>query len=264
LVHEYVAHPEKYPAKAPFLLLLTDSPRILAWRPDVKALAHVNNEYDLTGLMSSPKLIKAWKQSPGYLKDLDVIAKIYRANLRYMDQLVAPYLDLFGDEDLKKNTIVIVIGDHGEMHMDHDDLTHSNSVYEKNVRVPMAIRFPGAKFHRVVSDQIHFAAVAHLIEGLTAERLDQDTLPEFLKQNPSDVAIMRDCSNTVRGLRYKNDYKYFVQISDGSRHLFDLKRDPAETKNIAAQNPELTDKMELLYWRNFEQLNDIDSLNCTP
>lgn len=268
IVHEYLSHPENYPEKAPFLLLLTGSPGVLAGRPAVQKIAKPSPQGGLPGkvlgLISSPELIAPWQRSAGYLRDLDIIAKIYRANLRYMDRLIAPYLELFGDENLRKNTIVILVGDHGVLHMDHNELTHANSIYEKNVRVPMAIRFPGAKSHIVVPDQLHFQTAGNMIGGLAAGWLGQDNLLEFLKQNPSDVAIMRDCSNTVRGLRYKNEYKYFVQIRDGSRHLFDLKRDPGETKNIAAENPALSEKMELLYWQNFEQLNDIDPYNCTP
>jgi membrane-anchored protein YejM (alkaline phosphatase superfamily) len=48
-----------------------------------------------------------------------------------------------GQLGLEANTIVAVVGDHGESLGEHGESTHAVFVYESTLRVPMILRWPG-------------------------------------------------------------------------------------------------------------------------
>jgi hypothetical protein len=267
-IAEYLAHPENYSEKLPFLMLLADDPRIAINHPEVQRLHWKKDQaslIQLTGLLTNPRFIKAWKESAGYKDDMRLLEAVYNANAKYLDKVLAPALNLWGNKELQDNTVVVMIGDHGEMHMERDQLTHGNSLYDESLHVPMALRFPlhwgGAK---IVAAQMHFATVAKLLGGIVSGEISEDNLPSAVAKLDGDTVLLRDCLNTLRGLRLKNKYKYFVKIASGERFLYDLEKDPQELDNIALRQNDLTDSLEALYWEKYPEFSDISPYQCAP
>jgi len=262
---EYLNHPGRYPQKLPFLLFLANNPEHVLEHPrfsqagDRKDPASIRR---LAGLMTNPTLLAEWKSSEGYESDLLILEKIYKANVNYLDQTIAPLLDLYGDKKLQKNTIVIFMGDHGETHMERDELTHGMSLWDTSLRLPLAIRFPGGGRPQIIKEQMDSVTVAKSIRELLLGRNSPREFRKVLNELLPEVTIARDCMNTLRGLRFKNKYKYFVRIADGERFLFDLENDPQESTNLALERPEEAARMEVLYWQNLNTLANIDPNNC--
>ncbi|MGE0527915.1 MAG: sulfatase-like hydrolase/transferase, partial [Bdellovibrionales bacterium] len=252
LVREYTTQPERYPEKLPLLMMLTQNPNIALTHPKVKKWIPRPSPADrvkVSGLVTNAELLKDWESSPSFKQDLELFKKVYRGNARYLDRLLGPMLNLYGNKNLQRNTIVVFVGDHGEAHMDHGLLTHGQSVYDQELRVPMAIRIPGRVGERiVVNESIHHGVVARLLGRILRRTAHLDDLKKDLKELHDDYVIARDCANTVRGLRYQNKYKYFVRVADGERFLFDLEKDPEERRNLAAARPDLIEEFEARYW----------------
>lgn len=268
LVVRYLENPERYYKKLPFLLMLANNPAHALFHPEVKRRGWGKDPQSilkLAGLITSPEFLDDWKKSPQFDKDQIILEKIYRANARYLDSVLAPVLDLWGDKELQKNTVVIFAGDHGELHMQHDELTHGNSLWEEAVRVPLAVRFPEEKEKpQKIEAQMHFGGLTEVLRGFLRGRNAKSDFGKLIEENHDDVMIGRDCLNTLRGLRFENRYKYFVRIRDGSRFLYDLQTDPNEQQNLAEQKPELTVRMETLYWENYPRFVDWDPYRCAP
>lgn len=265
-VTEYLAHPEKYFRKLPLLLMLTSDAKYAAAHPDVRRglkQADAKTLRALTGLVSNPRFLREWEASEGYEQDLLILKKAYAGNARHLDRILEPMFNLYGDRELQRSTVVVFTGDHGEMHMERGELTHANSGFDEGLMIPAAIRFPKDWLPQIREKaQFHIHRIADLVEGVMNGEVDRANLSGQLESLREDVFVFRDCRNTLRGLRYQNKYKYFVEASSGARHLFDLERDPGELANIAGAQPEVADRMEALYWENLGRFSWIPPYRC--
>jgi arylsulfatase A-like enzyme len=265
-VEDMRADPGKYADKVPLLILLFDDPKMISANPRIQGFIkqkHVSSSEDLLGLVNDPGLIADWKRSPGYENDLQILNKVYAANQHYADQITAPLLNLFGDEELKKNTLVVYIGDHGELHMEHDLLTHGTAIYDDSLRVPLAIRFPGRGPARVIAGQTDFFTVARLLQDVVEGKVTADGMEGYLRENTPPKMFARDCSMRWRGVRDAR-YKYMVRIADDQRFLYDLTADPAETRNVIAKYPDVAEQFESWYWEHENESDGVDIEGCVP
>lgn len=267
LVVEYLSHPEKYYQKLSFLLFLANNPYHVLAHPKYKDRKQDQDPASLRkllGLMTNHEHLEEWKASPGYDRDLQILKKIYSANMNYLDQLLEPLLNLWGDEKLRANTVVVFAADHGESHMERGELTHGMSLWDSMLRVPLAVRFPDGARRKVVKEQIDHVTVSHLLYDVISGARSAMAFEKALEKRLPEVIIARTCVNDIRGLRYKNKYKYFVRLRDGERFLFDLEKDPQELKNMAPDFPEEVARMETLYWQNLGSITNVASNTCPP
>jgi arylsulfatase A-like enzyme/Tfp pilus assembly protein PilF len=172
----------------------------------------------------------------------------YDGEIAFDDTLVGSVLDKLGDLGLRETTLVVVVGDHGESLGDHGENTHSMFVYESAIRVPLVIWGRGVvRPGTVVREPVRLTDVAPTIlelvgekplvtrsgrslvpalEGrpLPAEPLYAETLTPQLTMN---WAMLR----SIRDDRWK-----FVDAP--RREMYDLRRDPGERANLAADQPQ--------------------------
>jgi N-acetylglucosamine-6-sulfatase len=141
------------------------------------------------------------------------------------------------------NTVVVLTGDHGYFYGEHSLSAERRLAYEETIRIPLLVRYPplvkaGAKpEHMVLSIDIAPAMLA--VAGLRAPSGMQGhslftpkRRDEFLIEYYSDTVFPR-----IRKMGYKavrtRDWKY-IHYTDltGADELYDLARDPFETKNL--------------------------------
>jgi choline-sulfatase len=67
----------------------------------------------------------------------------YDGEIAFDDSVIGSVLSQLGQLGLESNTIVAVVGDHGESLGEHGESTHAVFVYESTLRVPMILRWPG-------------------------------------------------------------------------------------------------------------------------
>lgn len=266
LLSEYLAHPERYYHKLSLLLFLANDPRHILLHPKFKNQKKWAGDpialRKALGLMTNPDLLAEWKASEGYDRDLRILEKIYRANVHYFDEVLGQVLNLWGDKELQKNTIVAFVADHGEAHMERDELTHGMSLWDLLLHVPVAIKFPDFGPHEIVKEQIDHLALSYLFGDIVEGARTAPMFKAALQKRLPEVIIARNCNNDLRGLRYKNKYKYFVRLRDGERFLFDLENDPAELRNLASELPDEVARMETLYWQNLDAIAVVPTNAC--
>ena len=156
---------------------------------------------------------------------------------------------------LLDNTIVVYTADHGEMMAEHRSWTKGLTGYEATIRVPMIIRD-----NKVSTGGLAIEKLACSID-LMPTLLDLAGLEipgniQGKSLRPSDIErddwreyafseIGRSSENTVLTVR-ATDQKYVHYRKDGQRvyeQLFDLKEDPWEIQNLAA-DPGYEDRLE--------------------
>ncbi|MFH1468670.1 MAG: sulfatase [Pseudomonadota bacterium] len=83
--------------------------------------------------------------------DLDFLLHTYDAAARHADFFVGLLLDSLDEQGLADDTVVVVLGDHGEDLLEHGHFNHRLSLHDPNVHVPLLLRIPGELPERIDS-----------------------------------------------------------------------------------------------------------------
>jgi arylsulfatase A-like enzyme len=144
------------------------------------------------------------------------------------------------------NTVVVVVGDHGEAFGTHNQYTHGMHIYEENLRVPCFIINPqllNRQRDQRIAGMIDIApSITHLLGLKQPDQWQGNTL--FSRPARDRVFFIGPYSDFQFGSRYKN-WKFIYNAANKTYQLFDLSKDPGELKNVAEQNPDVV-KQEYL------------------
>jgi arylsulfatase A-like enzyme len=173
------------------------------------------------------------------------VEALYDAEVAFVDRAVGEAVDLL---DPDREAVVLVAADHGEAFGEHGRFGHDGSVDEELIRVPLIVRLPGARFAgRVVDlpvglvdvgptllDQVRLAAPA----GFQGRSL----VPLFVADGTLEavplLASLERGDPVVHGV-VDGDWKYVrYSGSKAGESLFDLRADPEERHDLAADAPD--------------------------
>src|SRR5262245_51040961 len=175
----------------------------------------------------------------------------YDAEVATADTEVGRLLAWLSESGSRDNTIVVVVGDHGESLGEHQEQQHGFFVYGATARIPLIVAGPGISA-RVSSDQVRIVDVMPTI----LERL-QIAWPAAV-QGTSLMPASRGEPLELLALseswypRYHYGWSELTSVRDGRytfiaaprRELYDTQTDPDETHDIAAENPRLADALD--------------------
>ena len=163
----------------------------------------------------------------------------YDGEIAYMDECFSRLC-----KALPRNTLVVVVADHGEALGEHDLATHGLFVYDDCLRVPLMMSGPGVPRGRVVEENVRladvFPTVCELV-GLKPSQiypLDGKSLVALMRgeQEPE----LRECyGETGYGL-YQHGWSELRTIRQGPwkyieaprPELYNIKEDPFELNNL--------------------------------
>jgi arylsulfatase A-like enzyme len=199
----------------------------------------------------SGKDLKKWKYQR-YMRD-------YLACIASVDDNVGRLLDYLDKKGLAANTIVVYTSDQGFFLGDHD-WYDKRFMYEESLRMPFLVRWPAAIKAGTTHDgmvlNVDFAPTLLDAAGLKvpADMQGRSFLPLLKGETPKDWRTsmyyryyhypMHHRVQPHYGVRTER-YKliYFNKIDQWE--LFDLRKDPHELKNVAA-DPEYADTLKAL------------------
>jgi arylsulfatase A-like enzyme len=181
----------------------------------------------------------------------------YDGAIAALDHELARVLDELQRRNVLDNTLVIVASDHGELFGEHRLYGHGNSLFFRELHVPLLISMPasvpaGVRVLSPVSLRDLPATIADLA-GLANPPFPGASLARFWRTDSSHreaVAAVVPFSPrqpdwypiTAGDMRSVVDWPWhFIVKGDGSEQLFDVARDPAETNDVLA----LTDSATL-------------------
>ena len=164
----------------------------------------------------------------------------YRNALHYGDESLAALLAGLRARHLDSRTLVLVYGDHGEAFGQHPgNIGHTMFIDDENVKVPLLIAIPGASTagERVpsVASLLDTAPTILDLIGLAPRREYQGT--SLLQPGPRMALFFTDYALGWLGLR-DGCWKYQLQVDSGRSALYDVCRDPDETRSVAAMSPD--------------------------
>ena len=174
---------------------------------------------------------------------------LYDGELAYVDSLIGALWNHLRAAGLAQSTLLAITADHGEGLGEHGESNHGFFIYHSTTHVPLIIRFPD---HRTAGKRI--AAVVRLI----------DIAPTLLAASglkplqPADGVSLMDAidrngrldlsaySETIYPFRHFHctplmawttpEYSF---IQAPLEELYSNQTDPAETRNMAKQHPEI-------------------------
>lgn len=167
---------------------------------------------------------------------------VYDRKLALADQRFGAFVDELRARDLLDRSIVAVVSDHGDEFMEHGHIDHGHTLYEEQLHVVMMIRYPHGEGRRAVHAPARtldlFPTIFDALglrgpEGVDGESLRVDppaTRPVFAE---SDYRLFVHHRMVRVG-----DHKLVVDLGDNQVSLFDLARDPGETHDLAAREPD--------------------------
>ena len=184
---------------------------------------------------------------------------LYDAEVANLDEEIGALLDGMREDGLLDGTIVVIAGDHGEGLGDHGWVEHGTMVWRELLHVPMLVRHPdgagaGTRVADLVRLQDLFPTILVLCgvavpEGISARTLTGDlsgrvaTATEFPLGSWCEAAGAIAPGPAVAALR-----RHRRSASDGEFHLiaddrapprlYDLRADPGETTDLAAERPD--------------------------
>ncbi len=188
----------------------------------------------------------------------------YYASVSYMDAQLGKVLDALDETGLAENTIVVLWGDHGFHLGDLGSWTkHSN--YEQANHIPIIIRAPGRSqagaAARQIAETVDLYPTIASLAGLPAPAGPQPidgvdlspvlTDPEKVLRPYGYHAYYRNSVDRVGRAFRTQRYRLVEWVTrDGSEdpvyELYDYEADPLETRNHAAENPDVIARIQAL------------------
>jgi hypothetical protein len=171
----------------------------------------------------------------------------YNSELSYVDaQLQLLFADLYAS-GAQKNTIVVLMGDHGEAFGEHGHRFHATSLYEEQVRVPLIIHVPGLAAMQVpepVSIMDIFPTLLDLLDIPDNKTREGNSLVPTLMgaaRPPgyacAELFASQHTSQGAKRMIVAEGFKLIVDEDLGTTELYDLRQDPAELTNLSSKDP---------------------------
>lgn len=192
---------------------------------------------------------------------LKELMRIYRGQVKLVDDEIGRILSTLDDEGLTKNTIVIFIADHGDMMGGHGMFWKSSfNLYDEIVRVPCIIRYPEKVQPDICDAPMSGVDIMPTLLSLCGQKVPSfahgydfapfltgneslDNAPEYtfcerLHENPNHIRMPyneKAGAYMIRGkklkyIRYMNEKNEVL-----SDYLYNLEKDPHETENLAGR-----------------------------
>lgn len=187
--------------------------------------------------------------SPGTGTPDDVIRNRLRI-LTGADEALGGILQALEDTGQRENTVVLLTSDHGYFYGEHGLNEERRLAYEESIRVPLAVRWPGAVPDGSKSDALalsvdiaptllelagaapirrcHGRSLVPLLEGAAPSDWRREVLIEYF----SDSVWPRMVGMGYKAIRTSR-WKY-IRYNDleGMDELYDLEADPYEIRNL--------------------------------
>jgi arylsulfatase A-like enzyme len=215
--------------------------------------------------------------------DFDHMVALYDGEISYMDSWIGKVFEALEASGRWKDTIVLVVGDHGEGFGEHGLLwEHNQAVFREVTRVPLLLKLQGdtAAGHRVreVVRTVDVAPTLLAAAGLPAlDQVQGRSLLPLLKEGPGvrtrpallealrgTQAIEREGSWVgLRDERWKIILMFDQKDTEQMSWLFDIQQDPTETVDVSASLPQVTETLRRKAVKQYRALEEGNAVSST-
>lgn len=179
--------------------------------------------------------------------------RAYDGAISWVDEQLGRLLDFLREEGVLEDTMVVVTADHGHNFGEHGIFSDNSGLFDTSLHVPLIVHDPTSEAERISGLVQHTDLVPTILDRVGIERPDDlrgNVLPET-----REYVFAETIEHRMRMIRMEDwklvlpeDLEYLRGQSwydgDGERELYDLRNDPRETTNVAAEHPDVADRLE--------------------
>lgn len=168
----------------------------------------------------------------------------YDGEIAYADHVVGELLDHLKEQGLYDKAMIVILADHGEGLNEHREEEHGIFLYREAVQVPLFVKLPGsAHAGASVAAPVGLVDVFPTILEQTATPLPaghKDAVSLLATLNAPPANPKRNIYSETYYPRMHFGWSDLHSLTNGEHHLirapipelYDLQRDPGETKNV--------------------------------
>ena len=172
------------------------------------------------------------------------LAAHYDGALAYIDEQVGRLLDELRRRNLYDDTLVIVVGDHGELLGEHGMIGHMGRVlYDGLVHVPLLIKYPRGGPTGVVSRPVQVVDLMPTVLDAVGLPVPAEVQGQVLPDVTHEIVVEEFINRRLAehyGKRYDREQRALyrdgyelISTSQGDVELYKLDTDPREEHNLA-------------------------------
>ena len=181
--------------------------------------------------------------------------RLYDGEIAYVDQLMGEFRSYMEEKGLWERTLIIFTADHGESLGEHKESAHGFFIYDSDIRVPLIVRFPGAKLAgRTIHNQVRsidiMPTVLNAVEGNIPESVQGESFLQLLLGQEEESERLAYSETYWPRYHYgwselkllrKGQYKF---IDAPRPELYDIYENPGETEDMINQRASLGIEMK--------------------
>jgi arylsulfatase A-like enzyme len=182
----------------------------------------------------------------------DRMASLYASNVEYLDRFIGNLIEALKQANRYDDTVIALVSDHGEEFYEHKGWWHGTTLYDEESRIPFVVKLSkNQKAGTRVKSWAQLLDVAPTLAGAAKIEAPQEWQGrDLFSDAPAPEALYQEEDhegNVLHSIR-TDKWKLIVANEDNPRRLapielFDMQSDPKETKNVAANHPDVVSKL---------------------
>ncbi len=184
-------------------------------------------------------------------RDLEHVLALYDGEIGFTDRYLGRLLAELERRERLRDALIVLTADHGDEFFEHGRKGHYANLYDTTLRVPLIVRLPGSRGagRRVAAAATLVDLVPTVLEvaGLEppAGLQGASLLPTALDVDRRRGPLFADLRDEIKAV-VMDGWKLIRSTSEAGAarlELYDLRRDPAETDDRSAAEPQRAARM---------------------
>jgi arylsulfatase A-like enzyme/Flp pilus assembly protein TadD len=185
----------------------------------------------------------------------DYASRPYDGEIAFADAQVGRLLRFLKEKGLYQNTLIVLSGDHGESLGEHGEKTHGFFIYNATLQVPLIFRVPQGKPTKQISAQVSLTdimpTVLQILKVDTPSQVQGRSLLPLMDGKKSNAPSSLYAETFLPRLHF--NWSELRGVETGNYHfidapkpeLYDLSKDPGETRNLLPQKKAVGEEMQV-------------------
>lgn len=185
---------------------------------------------------------------------IDNMIDLYDSTIAYVDSEIGNIINKLKNLKLYENTMIIIIGDHGEEFKERLKFKRNKMLNEAITKVPLIIKLPNKKLGKVKKEMAQLVDIFPTIMRTVnnSEKMNQIQGKCLFDKNKTDFVM------SEKTITYNNDIYYLSIKYNNFRYLYSTKVDIFKKNNLNKAKKECSEKLFNIKKDPFEENNLIN------
>ena len=184
--------------------------------------------------------------------DIEYLKASYDSEIKFTDKHIGRVLDELKEIGLYDNTLIVLTADHGEEFLERGDhwIGHTKKLYQEQIHVPLIIKLPRGDKQEIVHEFLGLIDLMPTIVDYAGlwipdryEHAGQIVGVSGAEELGDRIIISQTRRWAVLQSATWRGWKLILDPYTKSKQLFDLQKDPAESRNLATKNDKALKEM---------------------